>query len=110
MLRLLLMLVAIEATSANMTCEHARIKCAYRDGCAEALQNYMIGCSSFHGSSAPNFCPETCQLALIALTSTEVGKELMTVSCLFFIFFFTFSLGPPPTVGRREGRALDCAH
>ncbi|KAI5750960.1 hypothetical protein M8J77_002850 [Diaphorina citri] len=81
MFRVLLMLFVIRAAKANMSCESARIKCAYREGCAEALQNYMIGCSqAFHGSTALNYCPETCQLALIALTSTEVGKELMNVS------------------------------
>uniref|UniRef100_A0A8D9ADA3 Growth arrest-specific protein 1 n=1 Tax=Cacopsylla melanoneura TaxID=428564 RepID=A0A8D9ADA3_9HEMI len=82
MLRILFMLFAVRAAKANMSCENARIKCAYREGCAEALQNYMIGCSqAFHGSIAPNYCPEACQLALIALTSTEVGKEMMNCEC-----------------------------
>lgn len=61
------------------SCEEARLKCAYRTGCGRALQSYIVGCSSLH-HSPPGHCPETCQQALIALTSTDEGKDLMTVS------------------------------
>jgi growth arrest-specific protein 1 len=62
------------------SCEEARLKCAYRTGCGMALQNYLVGCSGvLHGSGTS--CPESCQHALIALTSTEEGKNLMTCVC-----------------------------
>jgi growth arrest-specific protein 1 len=64
----------------SSSCEEARLKCAYRTGCGMALQNYIVGCSGvLHGASTS--CPESCQLALIALTSTEEGKDLMTCAC-----------------------------
>lgn len=59
-------------------CEDARLKCAYRDGCGMALHNYLLGCTSLELKS--DFCPEQCQHALIALTSTNEGKELMKVN------------------------------
>lgn len=59
-------------------CAEARLRCAYRTGCGAALTNYLLWCSDVvHG--APG-CPEPCQHALIALTSTEEGKNLMNVS------------------------------
>lgn len=62
------------------SCEEARLKCAYRTGCGMALQNYIVGCSGvLHGPATS--CPESCQHALIALTSTEEGKDLMTCVC-----------------------------
>jgi growth arrest-specific protein 1 len=65
---------------ATSSCEEARLKCAYRTGCGMALQNYIVGCSGvLRGASTS--CPESCQLALIALTSTEEGKDLMTCAC-----------------------------
>lgn len=63
----------------SVTCEEARLKCAYRVGCGMALQNYMVGCSAVLQGPEPTYCPEVCQHALIALTSTEEGKNLMTV-------------------------------
>lgn len=63
-----------------LSCEDARIKCAYRVGCGMALQNYMVGCSAVLQGPEPTYCPEICQHALIALTSTEEGKALMMVS------------------------------
>nr|CAD7414050.1 unnamed protein product [Timema poppensis] len=60
------------------SCEEARLKCAYRTGCGMALNKYFIGCSAvLHGATST--CPEVCQHALIALTSTEEGQDLMTV-------------------------------
>lgn len=62
--------------SSSMRCEDARLRCAYRTGCGMALQHYMTGCASvLQGDN----CSETCQHALIALTSTDEGKELMKV-------------------------------
>ncbi|PSN45828.1 hypothetical protein C0J52_05527 [Blattella germanica] len=67
--------------AASSTCEQARLKCAYRDGCGMALQKYMMGCSSVLHGPPITTCPESCQHALIALTSTEEGKDLMTCDC-----------------------------
>ncbi|CAG2057098.1 unnamed protein product, partial [Timema podura] len=62
------------------SCEEARLKCAYRTGCGMALNKYFIGCSAvLHGATST--CPEVCQHALIALTSTEEGQDLMTLCC-----------------------------
>jgi hypothetical protein len=63
------------------SCENARLRCAYRGGCGHALQNYLMGCSFLLDDSVTlKYCPEPCQHALIALTSTEEGKNLMNVS------------------------------
>ncbi|XP_026288464.2 growth arrest-specific protein 1-like [Frankliniella occidentalis] len=62
------------------SCEEARLKCAYRTGCGRALQMYIVGCSALH-HGPPGHCPEACQQALIALTSTDEGKDLMTCQC-----------------------------
>ncbi|XP_046661077.1 growth arrest-specific protein 1-like [Homalodisca vitripennis] len=66
--------------SHTVSCEEARLKCAYRTGCGMALQNYIVGCSTVLRDSA-GACPESCQHALIALTSTDEGKDLMTCEC-----------------------------
>lgn len=58
-----------------LPCEEARLLCLYRTGCANAMQSYLWKCTS-----SENGCPEHCQHALIALTSTPEGKQLMTVS------------------------------
>lgn len=63
-----------------LPCEDARMKCAYRSGCGMAIQNYMVGCSAVLQGPDVDYCPEICQHSLIALTSTEEGKALMTVS------------------------------
>ncbi|XP_045123501.1 growth arrest-specific protein 1-like isoform X1 [Portunus trituberculatus] len=63
-----------------MTCEDARIKCALREGCGMALQNYMLGCADLiSGKSAE--CDPYCRNSLIALTSTEEGHALMDCVC-----------------------------
>ncbi|KAK0181353.1 hypothetical protein PV327_003645 [Microctonus hyperodae] len=68
------------AIKAPIRCEDARLKCAYRTGCGRALQQYLTSCAAvFQGDS--NICHESCQHALIALTSTDEGKELMTCEC-----------------------------
>lgn len=62
--------------SNSVRCEDARLRCAYRTGCGMALQHYVTGCASvLQGDN----CSDACQHALIALTSTDEGKELMTV-------------------------------
>ncbi|XP_026461994.1 growth arrest-specific protein 1-like isoform X2 [Ctenocephalides felis] len=65
-----------------MSCERARLDCAYRDGCAHALHLYMRHCDprSLRRDADPH-CPRECQYALIALTSTPEGKRLMTCVC-----------------------------
>lgn len=75
-------LVGAVAEKNPIPCEEARMKCAYRVGCGMALQNYLMGCSAVLQGPPPTYCPETCQHSLIALTSTEEGKELMRVSTL----------------------------
>ncbi|XP_018325217.1 growth arrest-specific protein 1-like [Agrilus planipennis] len=65
-----------------MSCEVARMRCAYRVGCGKALQHYVMGCSAvLQGMNELAYCPEICQNSLIALTSTEEGKQLMTCQC-----------------------------
>ncbi|XP_075217513.1 growth arrest-specific protein 1-like [Lycorma delicatula] len=69
----------VDATS---SCEDARMKCVYRVGCSTALRNYMLDCSSvLHAEPPVTHCPEACQLALITLTSTDEGKQLMNCDC-----------------------------
>lgn len=72
-------IVGVAAESPRMPCEEARMKCAYRVGCGMALQKYLVGCSAVLQGPQPTYCPEICQHSLIALTSTEEGKELMRV-------------------------------
>lgn len=67
-------------TTAPIRCEDARLKCAYRTGCGAALQQYIISCASDLQGDGDE-CSQTCLLALIAVTSTDEGKQLMTVSC-----------------------------
>lgn len=78
------MLWRMSTTSAELvretSCEEAKWKCAYRTGCGMALQNYMVGCSAVLRDGTKT-CPEICQHALIALTSTDEGKNLMTCEC-----------------------------
>lgn len=74
-------LAVTAAAAAGTPCAQARTRCAYRTGCGAALSNYMMMCEGvvMEPTSA---CPKECSHALIALTSTEEGKELMNVSCL----------------------------
>ncbi|XP_071455175.1 growth arrest-specific protein 1-like, partial [Hetaerina americana] len=74
----------------EMMCEEAKMKCAYREGCGEALQRFVAACSEIAigtriGAHARDeempTCSEPCQHALIALTSTEEGQALITCRC-----------------------------
>ncbi|XP_066599059.1 growth arrest-specific protein 1-like [Prorops nasuta] len=72
-----ILVTMMSSTLSNaIPCEDARLKCAYRSGCGLALQHYLTGCT-LQGDN----CTETCQHALIAVTSTDQGKELMTCEC-----------------------------
>lgn len=72
--------LAVCATGAGaMWCGEARTRCAYRTGCGAALGNYMMMCESVLTEPVKT-CSRECSNALIALTSTEEGKELMNVS------------------------------
>lgn len=71
--------VGLEAR-AQVPCEEARLKCAYREGCGMALQNYMVGCSAVLQGPTQH-CPQICLHSLIALTSTEEGRDLMNCQC-----------------------------
>jgi len=68
------------ASKPPMSCDEARMKCAYRQGCGMALQNYLSGCSAVL-QGPMTYCPQICQHSLIALTSTEEGKDLMQCEC-----------------------------
>ncbi|XP_033227605.1 growth arrest-specific protein 1-like [Belonocnema kinseyi] len=67
-------------TNNSITCDEARLRCAYRTGCGMALQHYLTRCTSVLHENI-NECPESCQHALIALTSTDEGKDLMRCDC-----------------------------
>ncbi|XP_063982243.1 growth arrest-specific protein 1-like [Diachasmimorpha longicaudata] len=67
-------------TSASISCEDARVKCAYRTGCGAALQQYVTNCATDLRGRVTS-CPETCLLALIALMSTDEGKQLTSCTC-----------------------------
>lgn len=79
MLGVVMVLGFITAATA-IPCEEANLKCSYRTGCGNALKGYMIACSTILQDTPPDQCPEGCQNALIALTSTDEGQDLMTVS------------------------------
>lgn len=61
-------------------CDVARLKCAYRTGCSQALHSYMLGCSDVLSGKSSR-CPWACKRALVSLTSTEVGHSLATCEC-----------------------------
>ncbi|XP_011312894.1 growth arrest-specific protein 1 [Fopius arisanus] len=67
-------------TGISISCENARVKCAFRSGCGTALQQYIGSCASDLRGGVTS-CPETCLLTLIALSSTDEGKQLMTCTC-----------------------------
>ncbi|XP_053614608.1 growth arrest-specific protein 1-like [Plodia interpunctella] len=71
---------SVAAVARATLCDEARLRCAYRSGCGTALNNYMLYCNDVL-SRPMNWCPEECEHALIALTSTEEGKDLMNCQC-----------------------------
>lgn len=81
MLAVVMVLGFISAATA-IPCEEANLRCMYRTGCGNALKGYVMACSTILHETPPDQCPEGCQNALIALTSTDEGKDLMTVSTL----------------------------
>ena len=75
------LLAAFAAVGGSISCNEARTRCAYRTGCGAALGNYMMMCEAvLTEPTESSVCPRECGNALIALTSTEEGKELMNVS------------------------------
>ncbi|XP_041984476.1 growth arrest-specific protein 1-like [Aricia agestis] len=68
------------AAARGTPCDEARMKCAFRTGCGRALSDYMYLCSDVLNGPTSR-CPRECEHALIALTSTEEGKELMNCQC-----------------------------
>lgn len=93
----------IGSAVSDVGCTEAKLRCAYRAGCGRALTNYVLWCSDLvRGVSK---CPEACQHALIALTSTEEGKLLMNVSMAYFKFnsdaWITSSILRIPSVSSR---------
>ncbi|KAM3963261.1 uncharacterized protein ACR2FA_002623 [Aphomia sociella] len=73
-------LAAATVAAAAIPCEKAQVQCAYRSGCGTALNNYMMYCNEVL-TTPTSKCPEQCEYALIALTSTPEGKELMNCQC-----------------------------
>ncbi|XP_022913096.1 growth arrest-specific protein 1-like [Onthophagus taurus] len=78
---LLTMTLRSVASMTTTPCEEARFRCAQREGCGNALHTYMSGCSAVLRGMVISRCPDVCKNALIALTSTEEGKALMTCDC-----------------------------
>ncbi|XP_012273327.1 growth arrest-specific protein 1 [Orussus abietinus] len=67
-------------TTGTMLCDEAKWRCAFRKGCGTALEQYLSGCNSVLQGNISE-CPQFCQDALVALTSSDEGKELMTCNC-----------------------------
>ncbi|XP_026763182.1 growth arrest-specific protein 1-like [Galleria mellonella] len=72
--------LAAATVAAAIPCEDVQMQCAYRSGCGKALNNYMIFCSEVL-TTGTSTCPEYCEYALIALTSTPEGKDLLNCQC-----------------------------
>lgn len=83
---LLVAVLSLSVAASGTPCEQARMRCAYRTGCGAALSNYMYLCDEVLSKPA-TVCPKACEHALIALTSTEEGKELMNVSINLYLCF-----------------------
>lgn len=63
-------------------CDDARLKCAFRLDCSQALSAYMIHCADLIAGTVPkDQCPSKCSKALIALASTEQGAQLEECDC-----------------------------
>jgi hypothetical protein len=62
----------------TVSCDVARMKCAYRAGCGLALQNYALGCLDLVKGKT-SVCNTHCRHSLIALMSTPEGQRLMKV-------------------------------
>ena len=62
-------------------CDDARLKCAFRLDCGQALISYMTHCADLIAGNANNQCPSKCFKALIALASTEQGSKLVECDC-----------------------------
>ncbi|KAK7584302.1 hypothetical protein V9T40_005265 [Parthenolecanium corni] len=77
------MVLAIISAATGIPCESANQQCSFRTGCSMALQEYVRSCSiMLHRSPDSSvICPEVCKNALIALTSTDEGRDLMTCEC-----------------------------
>ncbi|KAK7584303.1 hypothetical protein V9T40_005266 [Parthenolecanium corni] len=77
------MVLAIISAATAIPCELANLRCSFRTGCSMALQEYARSCSAMlhHSPDTPVICPEVCKNALIALTSTDEGHDLMTCEC-----------------------------
>lgn len=69
----------IEPDPETVSCNVARMKCAYRAGCGLALQNYALGCLDLVNGKS-KICNQHCKNSLIALMSTHEGRRLMKVS------------------------------
>jgi hypothetical protein len=63
----------------SVSCNEARLTCAYRAGCGLALQNYVLGCSDLVKGTSKT-CNTHCRHSLIALMSTPEGQRMMKVS------------------------------
>ena len=62
----------------SKNCGDARMDCAYRTGCGTALQHYVTHCTPVLQGRIKQ-CPIPCLHALIGLSSTDEGQDLMQV-------------------------------
>lgn len=82
------------SVAGDQICEQAQINCAFRSDCGPALQAFHTHCASLltgppstNTSQDPQFlppqatCPDECAQALIALTASDTGVELMSCNC-----------------------------
>lgn len=61
-------------------CNAAWLTCRYRDGCGNALQQFMTSCDALVTGNSTD-CDINCRLALTALISTMEGERLMQCEC-----------------------------
>lgn len=61
------------------TCEEVRLQCAFAPSCSMALHTYFNKCDKMLQDDSTK-CPQSCLYALVALTSTAAGKQMMDVS------------------------------
>jgi len=71
---------ALEVGYRQPTCEEVRLRCAFDPTCSMALHTYFNKCDKMLQDDSSK-CPESCLYALVALTSTAAGKQMLDCSC-----------------------------
>lgn len=72
---------AMEVVYRQPTCEEVRLQCAFAPSCSMALHTYFNKCDKMLQDDSTR-CPESCLYALVALTSTAAGKQMLDVSTI----------------------------